>query len=1435
MRALRAEALVRVVDVESGEVYAFERAEEEESELGGVRGRLRARVREDADEDATTFRVHAAATVELDGAHSVERTYYGLEHARTGLMLQRRRRGLDKLTFCSEKFGVNEQFEAQAIDCGGVRLINRRCVGAFDVFVEPVGTAPSRSGSASDENLTRTRSGDVSTAVDEGFDRMTRLVRGYRVSANEKTHVYDVLVRKLVDQRAERTTRRIFDAWLKLTKMSKMREHLLRRSANFCADRIVMTVKRAFGEWHELCERKKLAIIRADERFKRLKIRFIREYFNEWRQITTRDKWCRLAVMRFLKNSERHHKSAILIAWQREAIQSRIDREKRRRADRMMLELTNKKLYAAFFSWRDAVDRRRELDAKVRRSVAKLSSRLMFAAFFGWKSATDEAREDKMRGKKAIAWCLTTTQRRAFVRWVEATREQKRLKRLVAKFLDRRNGTLLRIAFQSWHEVLHRKYELTVSLEKTLRGWRQRRLRHAFTVWSQAVEQAKYVRMQANRMREKIQRNSSAALLMLTFWEWCQIAQDARHERLIEESNKEILRQRYELFVRMKATRAMRRAFVTWYEFVAVQMDRRAKLTWCLNRMASRIVFSAFNAWVQEVADRKRQREVMNAALMRASNQLMFRSFNAWRDAAAKSVDAQIHLRRMEVIVNLQAKNAAKERVKRAFGAWKEHSRANQRQREVVAKAVATMKNREQAKAFACWREAAKLLAEQRRALVRVAQKMQRNNLRLAFDTWMDNANEAKACRDILRRATQKISKCKVYHAFYGWRWRTQEKKRQSALLNRAISKFSGRRLHVAFYEWANTVALMRHQRQVVERVTARMKNSLLASAFEQWKQRASEQRIERWKMDRALARLTQRVLFTAFNTWFDYVRTRKRYQAVVDRFYEKFRDRSLRGTFTTWVTVTREAKEHRLAVLRGEQLRANKLAQILGSVRRQTAGYVFMEWRDRVQEIKRMRVSEMKASRAIVRINLRALSHAFDSWISFVNERRRKVEIARVFILRAKRRELAAAFDGWLDVAKTRKRNRMLVEKSLRRMRNRLTASVFYTWLEHVELARAERSHERRVANVVQSSLAKIQRRTLNMAFNGWHFRTTERKRHLMLVTKSLQRMRNRTLSEAFSGWQARVLMLRRQKELVNMSLQRMRRRLLFKALSSWSEYVKKLTSFRVVERRLQNVERAIAPLHVTHSTVTDMVRVNMAMRWGLARNVRIYRNPTFVAWAQYSQRMSAHRNRTVTKMHDILADRARRKFFFAWKQLVEVMKYRRLKVLHGEKKVVRRIFTEWKLNTRAPLEIRGSLEVSKFERSAPSTGWDFNKSYEENVQLLVAGNRSEAYGSRYSTPIGSPVTIRPTIIEPDSYEKRYLAVMSDVHTMEAEVEALSQVRESLQGQFDLLARDEAVRATYARAASVSTTLLRETKTYYSDRRFSEPFSPVKTGAPRL
>jgi protein SFI1 len=212
-----------------------------------------------------------------------------------------------------------------------------------------------------------------------------------------------------------------------------------------------------------------------------------------------------------------------------------------------------------------------------------------------------------------------------------------------------------------------------------------------------------------------------------------------------------------------------------------------------------------------------------------------------------------------------------------------------------------------------------------------------------------------------------------------------------------------------------------------------------LAGAFEQWKQRASEQRIDRWKMDRALTRLTQRVIFTAFNTWFDHVQTKKRYQAIIGRFYERFRDRSLRGTFKTWVHATQEAKMRRVADMKQEQLRSNKLAQILGSVKRQSLGYAFMQWRDRVQDIKRMKVNESKARGVLARARMRAVARAFNRWVFFIDERRRVMDAAHMVILRVKQRHLAYAFDGWLDAVHKKKRNRLLVANSLRKMKYRI------------------------------------------------------------------------------------------------------------------------------------------------------------------------------------------------------------------------------------------------------------------------------------------------------------------------------------------------------------------------------------------------------------
>ena len=1437
--ALRSQSYVQLVDAASGTALVFAANEEDG---GTVRGWL-----ETASSDAastsgrhdprTRFRVRERRIVEKasdDANGEVMKTYYGFEHAESGLLLQRRQRGSRKLVFCSTKFGVNEQFDATEGERGSLKLINRRCFGAWEVILKALETPAEVS--ARKESFQEHWHAATEKAVTHGFGAMENLVRTFQKARDghehELTHLNNVIIRAMRQKRDHKIAYRVFFAWRNSTMKSKSYNISVRRAGAFLGERIVMTVRNVFDEWRERCDRKKRMVLKADERYQKIRIRFLREYFFEWKNRLSRDKWCRLAVQRCLKKSERQMKLAVLSVWKSDVDKSKVDREKKRRAERMMLEMMNHKLYSAFYSWRDAVTQSRMNDAKARQSVAKLSTRLIFKAFVEWRLVVDTARAEAMEGKKAITWFLCSTQRRVFTQWVGVARESKRLQRMAARFITRRTSLQLCNAFYEWKEMLHRSSVYKVAMEKAIRRWQQRRLAKAFAQWSEVVEHKKYVRVQAHKMAEKMRINSSTAALSMCFWGWLSIAQESRNVRVTEQLANELLEQRLDIFCKIHATRKARAAFVYWYKYAMSQRDQRLKLTLALNRMTSRLQFTAFNTWVQVVEDRKRQRELMRTVLMRASNRLISCAFNAWREVTADSIAAKIHLKNIENIVNLQAKNAAKERLKRTFLQWKDYAVHTRRQRRGVGKAITSIRKQAQAKAFARWRASAKIFAQQRRTLVRVTQKMQRNNLRMAFDTWAERVDEAKVHRVIFQKAIQKMSQCKLYYAFSGWVARVGEKKTQRALLNRAVSRFRGRRLHVAFYDWASTAAALRHQRQVIERVVSRIRNRLLAGAFEQWKQRASEQRIDRWKMDRALTRLTQRVIFTAFNTWLDHVQTKKRYQAIIGRFYERFRDRSLRGTFKTWVHATQEAKMRRMADMKQEQLRSNKLAQILGSVKRQSLGYAFMQWRDHVQEIKQMKVNESKARGVLARARMRAVARAFNRWVFFIDERRRVMDAAHMVILRVKQRHLAYAFDGWLDAVHKKKRNRLLVANSLRKMRYRITVRAFYSWIESVDEARASRAYERRIERAVKMSLTKVLNRTLSRAFNAWNYKMIEQKRHRTLVSKSLHRARNKTLAQAFDGWSTHVLMIRRQKELVSTSLQRMRRRALVKAFNSWSGYMKQIRSFRVVERRLQNVERAIAPLHVTHSSVSDMVRVNVAMRWGLARNERIYRNPMFMAWVRYSQRISEHRNRTVKKMHDILADRARRKFLRSWRQFTEVMKYHRLKTEHRQKRVVRKIFSEWKMNARSPSGAQETYSLTKYERPTISTGWDFDKSYEENIRLLGrnrVASKEFAYGSRYSTPTASPRTM-PTVVEPDSYEKQYRAVMSDVQTMEAEVEALSTVRESLQDQFDLLARDEALRATFARATSASVSLLEQTKsTYYSDRRFSEPFSPVK------
>ena len=143
--ALRSQSYVQLVDAASGTALVFAANEEDG---GTVRGWL-----ETASSDAastsgrhdprTRFRVRERRIVEKasdDANGEVMKTYYGFEHAESGLLLQRRQRGSRKLVFCSTKFGVNEQFDATEGERGSLKLINRRCFGAWEVILKALET-----------------------------------------------------------------------------------------------------------------------------------------------------------------------------------------------------------------------------------------------------------------------------------------------------------------------------------------------------------------------------------------------------------------------------------------------------------------------------------------------------------------------------------------------------------------------------------------------------------------------------------------------------------------------------------------------------------------------------------------------------------------------------------------------------------------------------------------------------------------------------------------------------------------------------------------------------------------------------------------------------------------------------------------------------------------------------------------------------------------------------------------------------------------------------------------------------------------------------------------------------------------------------------------------------------------------------------------------
>ena len=143
----------------------------------------------------TTFRVLVRRDDGANGGEGEGALRYGFEHIKSGLLLQRRQRGMQKLVFCSNKFGVNEQFDCHSVGDGVLRLVNRRCRGMWDVRVCALET---ESELVEREATTRAKwSLAEDSVIHKGFGHMRKLISTFkRVQVGhvtEMNHMQDVI------------------------------------------------------------------------------------------------------------------------------------------------------------------------------------------------------------------------------------------------------------------------------------------------------------------------------------------------------------------------------------------------------------------------------------------------------------------------------------------------------------------------------------------------------------------------------------------------------------------------------------------------------------------------------------------------------------------------------------------------------------------------------------------------------------------------------------------------------------------------------------------------------------------------------------------------------------------------------------------------------------------------------------------------------------------------------------------------------------------------------------------------------------------------------------------------------------------------------------------------------------------------------------------
>ena len=864
---------------------------------------------------------------------------------------------------------------------------------------------------------------------------------------------------------------------------------------------------------------------------------------------------------------------------------------------RAIATLSQKKLAAAWHSWRSFIreDREMELQRRSERHTAKavaLTSLLHHLqrhrrlvcglSLAQWRDVVASLRESQAVARKVLLRLLHGKRLLAWERWVTFHRNQALLRRVAIRFQQ-------------------------LSLAKSFNAMKQNRadrrfLRHVLQR-CMAVRTGGNVHLAWNLWREYIRYLSM-------------YSEQAKLHSEVERLRAEQRRQRLETVertVNRLVLREQHAGFSTWKTYTRAHFILQRAVA----QMRQLPVLRSLNAWSEYVARRRRAREVVEELFTSRGKYLLRAGFRQWRDAletmARESLESE----------HLAAQRALQEQLEAAQAAHRDAILQR------AGKVLTNASYRYRRMAFATWCE----YTRRHRVLQRAVAQMRQLPVLRSLNAWSEYVARRRRAREVVEELFTSRGKYLLRAGFRQWRDALETMARES-LESEHLAAQRALQEQLEAAQAAHRDAILQRAGKVLTNASYRYRRM----AFATWCEYTRRHRV----LQRAVAQMRQLPVLRSLNVWSEYVARRRRARAVVEELFTSRGKYLLRAGFRQWrnalETMARESLEsEHLAAQRAlqEQLEAAQAAhrdailqragKVLTNASYRYRRMAFATW---CEYTRRHRVLQ----RAVAQMRQLPVLRSLNAWSEYVARRRRAREVVEELFTSRGKYLLRAGFRQWRDALETMARESLESEHlaAQRALQEQLEA--------------AQAAHRDAILQRAGKVLTNASYRYRRMAFATW----CEYTRRHRVLQRAVAQMRQLPVLRSLNAWSEYVARRRRARAVVEELFTSRGKYLLRAGFRQWRDALETMARESLESEHLAAQRALQEQLEAAQAAHRDAIlqRAGKVLTNASYR----YRRMAFATWCEYTRR---HRvlQRAVAQMRQLPVLRS----LNAWSEYVD------------------------------------------------------------------------------------------------------------------------------------------------------------------------------------